>query len=139
MYNLSTEQSMDAAHFLAGYEGKCGNIHGHRWRVIATVGGSELTKSGNDRGMIVDFGRLKEDVKDMVDFFDHTLIIEKETLKPVTLEALLEEGFSVKQVDFRPTAENFSNYFYKLLRDKGYLVTEVKVYETPNNCASYSE
>jgi 7-carboxy-7-deazaguanine synthase len=26
------EQSFNSAHFLAGYQGKCANIHGHRWR-----------------------------------------------------------------------------------------------------------
>ena len=29
MYYLKTEHSFDSAHFLAGYEGKCRNIHGH--------------------------------------------------------------------------------------------------------------
>ena len=37
MYTLKTEHSFDAAHFLYGYEGKCSNIHGHRWRVVAEV------------------------------------------------------------------------------------------------------
>ena len=27
MYRLQAEDSFDSAHFLAGYEGKCGNIH----------------------------------------------------------------------------------------------------------------
>ena len=37
MYTLKTEHSFDAAHFLYGYEGKCSNIHGHRWRVVLEV------------------------------------------------------------------------------------------------------
>ena len=37
MYQLTTEHSFDSAHFLAGYDGKCGNLHGHRWRVLLTV------------------------------------------------------------------------------------------------------
>ena len=41
MYFLKTEQSFDSAHFLAGYHGKCANIHGHRWKVIATGSLSE--------------------------------------------------------------------------------------------------
>lgn len=139
MYKLSTEHSMDAAHFLAGYNGKCGNIHGHRWRVIVTVSGEQLEMNGNERGMIVDFSRLKEDVRKMVDYFDHALIVERDTLKKTTFDALLEEGFLIRQVEFRPTAECFSSYFYEQLKVKGYDVTEVKVYETPNNCASYSE
>ena len=34
MYFLKTEQSFDSAHFLAGYHGKCANIHGHRWKDV---------------------------------------------------------------------------------------------------------
>ena len=38
---------------------------------------------------------------------DHTLIYESGTLREKTVEALLEEGFRLTKVDFRPTAENF--------------------------------
>ena len=34
MYYLKTESSFDSAHFLKGYNGKCRNLHGHRWRVV---------------------------------------------------------------------------------------------------------
>ena len=37
MYILETEQSFDSAHFLSGYKGKCSNLHGHRWRVVARI------------------------------------------------------------------------------------------------------
>lgn len=37
MYYLKTEQSFDSAHFLAGYNGKCRNIHGHEWRVVIEI------------------------------------------------------------------------------------------------------
>lgn len=42
MYILKTEQSFDSAHFLGGYEGKCRNIHGHRWRVVIEVKAEQL-------------------------------------------------------------------------------------------------
>ena len=35
MYYLATKASFDAAHFLWKYEGKCRNIHGHRWNVVS--------------------------------------------------------------------------------------------------------
>ena len=53
MYTLKTEHSFDAAHFLYGYEGKCSNIHGHRWRVVAEVSSDELETTGQNRGMYV--------------------------------------------------------------------------------------
>ena len=85
------------------------------------------------------FCQLKSTVEEMVDYFDHTLIIEQGTLKEKTMDALKEEGFCIREVVFRPTAECFSAYFYQILRSKNYEVANVNVYETPNNCASYSE
>lgn len=139
MYTLKTNSSFDSAHFLSGYEGKCSNIHGHRWKVEIEVGNSELDDLGNTRGMIVDFSKLKKDLKEITDYLDHCLIIEKNTLKPRTMEALLDEGFRIEEMDFRPTAENFSQYFYTQMAKKGYNVAKATVYETPNNCATYYE
>lgn len=139
MYILTTEQNFDAAHFLAGYQGKCGNIHGHRWRVILQVQSETLREDEQQRGMCIDFSELKSDLKEQVDYFDHSLIIEKGSLKEKTMEALHEEEFVMREVDFRPTAENFARYFYKEFEKKGYDVAMVQVYETPNNCASYTE
>lgn len=139
MYQLTIEQSFDSAHFLAGYQGKCGNLHGHRWRVLLHVESEKLRTDVQQRGMCVDFSNLKEELKEIVDVYDHMLVIEKDTLRAKTMEALAEEGFSLIELPFRPTAENFAKHFYDLFAEKGYQVTQVQVYETPNNCASYSE
>ena len=61
MYYLKTEASFDAAHFLWKYEGKCRNIHGHRWNVAVEIKSQVLKQEGQTRGMIVDFGDLKKD------------------------------------------------------------------------------
>jgi 6-pyruvoyltetrahydropterin/6-carboxytetrahydropterin synthase len=137
MYRLQAEDSFDAAHFLAGYEGKCRNIHGHRWRVIVEVQTEELQESGQLRGMYVDFKQLKSDLKAVTDRFDHTLVIESGSLKETTLAALRDEDFAIVEVMFRPTAENLSKYFYEQMAAAGYNVHAVTVYETPNNCARY--
>ena len=50
-----------------------------------------------------------------------------------------EEGFSLYEVDFRPTAENFAKHYYNLMKGKGYEVLQVSVYETPDNVAIYRE
>jgi len=139
MYTLKTEASFDSAHFLSGYEGKCANIHGHRWLVEIEVGSQDLNNEGNTRGMIVDFSDLKKDLKKLADNFDHSLIIEKGSLKKKTIEVLEDEKFRIIQVDFRPTAENFAKYFYDEIAKKGYKVFKTTVYETPKNCASYYE
>ena len=139
MYQLTTEHSFDSAHFLAGYDGKCGNLHGHRWRVLLTVQSETLREDQQQKGMCVDFAELKKDLRTELDALDHVLIIEQESLRESTMKALQEEKFQVVEMPFRPTAENFARYFYELFTLKGYPVAKVEVYETPNNCAVYEE
>ena len=137
MYTLKTNASFDSAHFLGGYEGKCSNIHGHRWTVEIEVGSDSLEIGGKNRGMIVDFSKLKDDLNMIADALDHCLIVEIGSLKRKTIEALQEENFKLVEVMFRPTAENFSKFFFDEMTAKGYKVLKATVYETPKNCASY--
>lgn len=137
MYQLTTEHSFDSAHFLAGYDGKCGNLHGHRWRVLLTVQSETLREDRQQKGMCVDFAKLKKDLRTELDALDHVLIIEQGSLRESTMKALQEEKFQVVEMPFRPTAENFARYFYELFTLKGYPVAKVEVYETPNNSAVY--
>ena len=129
MHLITSESSFDAAHFLTNYEGKCKNIHGHRWRVVVTIKG-ELTN-----GMLVDFGDFKKDIKDLCDYFDHSFIVEKGSLDKKLFD-LLNKQFVLRVVEFRTTAENFSKYIFEEMSKK-YSVKEVCVYETPNNCTRY--
>lgn len=137
MYILKVEHSFDSAHFLANYKGKCGNIHGHRWRVEVEIIAEELVESGQLEGMIIDFGDLKKDVKEYLDYYDHSLIIQEGSMRKELLDLLIEDNFKVIVVPFRTTAENFSKFFYEGIKEKGYTVKRVTVYETPTNSAAY--
>ena len=139
MYILKSEHSFDSAHFLSEYEGKCANIHGHRWKVEVEVQSEALTKGGQLEGMVIDFGDLKRDVKSMADAYDHALIVQIGSMRDETLNCLEQDGFKVILVDFRTTAENFAKFFFKQMKNKGYNVKRTTVYETPNNSASYEE
>lgn len=139
MYYLRTEASFDAVHFLKGYDGKCANIHGHRWRIVAEIQGEKLQEDEETKGMVIDFTDLKKDLKELCNSFDHILIYEENTLMDKTVNALSEEGFALREVEFRPTAENLAKYFFDKIKEKGYDIHRVEVYETPNNCAIYEE
>lgn len=139
MYFLKTEHSFDSAHFLANYDGKCSNIHGHRWKVEVEIQSKSLVDVGKLEGMVVDFGDLKRDVKKMVDEYDHALIIQENSMREETVKYLMIDGFKIITVKFRPTAEHFASFFFNELKEIGYDVKRVTVYETPTNCASYEE
>lgn len=137
MYRLKTSATFDSAHFLAGYDGKCANIHGHCWRIEAEFSGEELEPVGQERGMLMDFSVIKKAVRNLADSFDHTFIFEEGSLRPATISALTDEGFSLTPVPFRPTAENFAKCFFDKFAAQGLPVTKVRVYETQDNCAEY--
>ena len=139
MYSLKTAACFDSAYFLYGYEGKCRNIHGHRWKIEAEVSGSKLQETGIQREMLIDFGDLKRELKSLADSYDHSLIYEKGSLKTKTLEALAEENFKLIEIPCRPTAENLAHIFFEALKEKKLPVSAVTVYETPENCAVYTE
>ncbi len=139
MYLIRSECSFDAAHFLKGYSGKCRNLHGHRWRIVAELKGETLSEEERTRGMLLDFGDLKGLLKEKCDALDHCLIYEAGSLREKTLEALREEEFRLVEVPFRPTAENFARYFFEEIQRAGFPVRRVEVFETPTNCAVYEE
>ncbi len=137
VYILSTKSDFDSAHFLKDYDGKCANIHGHRWTVTIEVKGDKLKESGSNRGMVVDFSELKKSLRKLTKMLDHSLLIEEGSLKPATMDAMKEEGFRIIEFPFRPTAENLARYFFDNMAEEGYSVLKASVYETPNNVASY--
>ncbi|MBQ8920601.1 MAG: 6-carboxytetrahydropterin synthase QueD [Oscillospiraceae bacterium] len=137
MYLLKTSAAFDSAHFLAGYKGKCANLHGHRWVIEVTAKAGCLQADGEKRGMVMDFGDLKAAVRSLADAYDHALIYEEGSLRPETLAALRAEQFHLIAVSYRPTAENFARAFYDILAAQQIPVQRVTVYETPDNCAAY--
>ena len=137
MYELVTEAAFDSAHFLTDYYGKCENLHGHRWRVVVHIAQEELQREGTMRDMVLDFGVFKKQVRALADAFDHTFLVEEGSLSQATLDALEGEGFTVKILPFRTTAENLAKHFFEQLQEQGLPVSCVEMYETPNNCAVY--
>ena len=100
-YGLKTEASFDGAHFLTDYYGKCENLHGHRWRVVAYLRQPSLQDEGTMRDMVIDFGVFKRALRSLVAELDHSFLVEEGSLKPGTIRALEEdEGFSLSVLPY---------------------------------------
>jgi 6-pyruvoyltetrahydropterin/6-carboxytetrahydropterin synthase len=97
VYHLMVDSHFAAAHHLAGYPGKCANVHGHTWGVSATVRADEL----DEIGMCIDFKKIARSLDEIVDEFDHHALNE-----------LPEFG------DMNPTAENISRVVFEKLSVK---------------------
>ena len=141
MFTLKSEIGMDIAHYLVGYDGKCKNIHGHRYRLIVKVSAQELQVKGQLRGMVDDFGNIKGALKKISDQFDHKLLLEdnEDGRKVAEFFTKNEFGFEVVLVPYRTTVEEMSRDIYRRIKSHGVNVTEVEMYETPTNSCIYKE
>lgn len=75
-FAITRRIEIDAGHRIADHHSKCRGLHGHRYRIEATVASSELKTEGGERGMVMDFGFLKEEMVAVIDkFCDHALIL----------------------------------------------------------------
>ncbi len=164
MNRITCEIGIDMAHRVPQHESKCRNLHGHRYRIIATVEG-DLHDEGAQDGMVLDFGFLKKLMLDTIDLpCDHgTALWVNDSLLAYELgpsyqsvQALVAQYGNYGMFDgwkwgklmvMRdvPTAENLAKLWFHLLQpnvDK-YLATlqgglhSVTVWETPNFSASY--
>ena len=141
MFILKNEIQFDTAHYLSGYEGKCSNIHGHRYRLVAELASETLQPSGQCRGMVADFGDVKKEMQRIAEQYDHKLLIEDNADGRAVAEALAKvpNQFAIVMVPYRPTAEEMSRDIYQQMKIAGYPVYSVELYETPTNSCKYME
>ena len=56
LYTIKVITDFSAAHVIHGYDGPCGRLHGHNWKVEAVV----LGKTLNSIGICIDFKDVKK-------------------------------------------------------------------------------
>jgi 6-pyruvoyltetrahydropterin/6-carboxytetrahydropterin synthase len=104
---ITKEFTFETAHALYGYDGKCRNIHGHSYKLAVTVIGTPIDDPKNVKhGMVIDFGDLKKIVKEeIVDPFDHAIILNKNTPHKELGEDLRSKDHDVILLDYQPSSE----------------------------------
>jgi 6-pyruvoyltetrahydropterin/6-carboxytetrahydropterin synthase len=119
MYLIAVEKDFDAAHFLRGYGGRCEQLHGHRFRVVARVKANKLNKTG----MAYDFTLFKKLLGEVLEKYDHHCLDEIPPFDKVN-----------------PSSENIAETVFKELKKKlprGVMLDSVDVWESPDACATY--
>jgi 6-pyruvoyltetrahydropterin/6-carboxytetrahydropterin synthase len=142
---VTREIQCDIGHRIPFHKARCFHVHGHRYRIIATVEGTIQEHPGqSDDGMVADFGDLKEILLTEVhDPLDHSFLIWKDD-QP--LRAFLEEqGYRLVVMDTVPTAENLARWCFDRVRAAcvcrfGTILhlRSITVWETPNCSATYT-
>ncbi len=110
---VTKQFTFETAHALYGYDGKCKNIHGHSYKLDVTVIGDPITDTSHVKcGMVIDFGDLKKIVKsEVVDVWDHAIILNRNTPHSELAAYLIEKGNHVVLVDYQPTSEKMIEDF----------------------------
>lgn len=104
---LTKSFTFETAHALYGYDGKCKNVHGHSYKLYVTVIGSPIEDNTNVKfGMVIDFGDLKKIVnEEVIDLFDHAILLNKNTPHLELGNDLIAKGHQVIMVDYQPSCE----------------------------------
>jgi len=120
MYRVNVRRHFDAAHALRGYNGKCENLHGHRWQVVVCVSSEEL----DETGLAYDFTVLKRELDAILDRFDHHNLNEVEPFSRIN-----------------PSSEHIARTIYEALeaRIPGVSIEYVEAWESPDAWATYSK
>lgn len=122
MYKVTVRDEFSAAHHLRGYKGKCEELHGHNWKVELTVASEKLDKTG----MVIDFRKLKDNLRRVLKELDHSYLNNLPYFKRVN-----------------PTSENIAQHIYKRLspqlRTPNSGLSKVRVWESENSFATYYE
>ena len=137
MTTVTKSVKFDAAHILTNHQGLCKNLHGHTYRVDLSVTQQEDDKSD----MVIDFKDLKRVATEVVcDRFDHAFIYSAESAGEREIASVVERlGMKTAEIPFRSTAENLARLFYGELKKRIPGLASVKVWETLDSCAEYSE
>lgn len=122
-YLLSAETTFSAAHTIPGVD-MCERMHGHNWRVRATVRVEQDQLDAN--GMGVDFRAIEQTIQQIVSEFEHRYLNELEPFanNPPTAEfiaKLIAERSTEQLAKVAPTAA----------------VSEIEVWETPHYRVAY--
>ena len=133
MYIITKEVYFCYGHRLMNHPGKCRNLHGHSVKASISIRQEQL----NQQAMVCDFA----DVKDCVDGFinkllDHNFLLHKDD--PI-IPALIANQEQFMALDEHPTAEVLSKMIYQHVKQQGFNVDQVVLWETASACACYRE
>ncbi|CAN5505370.1 6-carboxytetrahydropterin synthase QueD [soil metagenome] len=120
MWEISTETCVAAAHQLRLAPGEGERLHGHNWRIKATVRATEL----DSRGFVLDFNELGPALRTLVEPYEHVFLNE---IPPFD--------------DVNPTAENIARVVFENLAakvdDARVKVVRIEIWENDVCAAAY--
>jgi len=131
----------DCGHRVIGHEGKCRNLHGHRYKLHATFECQEL----DSLGRVVDFSVIKKLLGGWIDEnFDHTCILSTQD-RELGDQITQITSQKIYYIDSNPTAENIAKYIFENIiptlfpENSGLKCKKLTIFETPNCYAEIAD
>ena len=127
------EVQIDTSHRLLHYEGKCANLHGHRWKIEIWIEGEPdpVTK------ILIDYSMIRK----IVDKYDHQIILNQED----PMVPRIREFHPVITTPGDPTSELMAllirDDLHAFCKKQGIkaTVSKIRVWESPTAFAELSE
>lgn len=140
--SITRHEEFEVAHVLPNYDGPCGRLHGHSYKIEVTVSGPQTEPFG----MIMDFKDLKKAIKEVVPDHKFVYYTEDEIGKDIA-QVLTKHNIACQPYPFNTTAENMCVYFKDTIQDyiqnelgyKDVIVTKVDLWETTNSHATVED
>jgi len=115
------------------HPGKCRNLHGHSVKASITIQAEQL----NEQGMVCDFSDIKECAKKFIDQqLDHNFLLHKDD---AIIPLLKQQHERFLALDEHPTAEILAKMIFQNLKNTGFQVDNVTLWETESASACYRE
>ncbi len=131
MYKVTKRLTFCYGHRLMDYEGKCRVPHGHNGVVEIELQAEALDR----RGMVFDFGEIKDAVKAWLDReLDHRMLLRADDPLATVLQNMGEPCLLMKE---NPTAEAIARLIYEFTKGQGFPLTQVRLWETETSYATY--
>ncbi|WP_426993976.1 6-pyruvoyl trahydropterin synthase family protein [Methylomonas sp. CM2] len=133
MFVITKEVYFCYGHRLMNHPGKCRNLHGHSVKASISIRSDSL----NEQAMVCDFSDVKACVETFIDdVLDHNFLLHKDD--PL-IPALTAHNEQFLALDEHPTAEVLSKMIYQYVKQRGFDVDQVVLWETASACACYRE
>ena len=131
MYKVTKRLTFCYGHRLMDYEGKCRVPHGHNGVVEIELQAEALDR----RGMVYDFGEIKDAVKAWLDReLDHRMLLRDDDPLAAVLQNMGEPCLLMQE---NPTAEAIARLIYEFTKGQGFPLTQVRLWETETSYATY--
>ena len=127
------EVQIDTSHRLLHYEGKCANLHGHRWKVEVWMEGEPDPATQ----ILIDYSMIKK----IIDKYDHQIILNQDD----PMVSRISEFHQVITTPGDPTSELMASLIhddlYAFCREHGIKasVLKIRVWESPTSFAELTE